>query len=115
MILDSELRVMQMNRSIKGGLILLLTSAVSLAVLAADTEDQPSKPAESEAVPETLSQTPRQTPPQTPPQTGDGEPETQQEAEKAPPVTGTAVKTIKEFKPTEQIEADSAVSFPIDI
>ena len=107
MILDSELRVMQMNRSIKGGLILLLTSAVSLAVLAADTEDQPSKPAESEAVPET--------PPQTPPQTGDGEPETQQEADKAPPVTGAAVKTIKEFKPTEQIEADSAVSFPIDI
>ena len=41
--------------------------------------------------------------------------ETQQDVEKASPVTGAAVTPIKEFKPTEQIEADSAVSFPVDI
>ena len=99
---------MQMSRQKKSGPVLLLLAVVSLVVMAADTENQSSDPAnQSEAVPESSSQSP--------PQTGDGEPETQQDVEKAPPVTGAAVKTIKEFKPTEQIEADSAVSFPVDI
>ena len=98
---------MQMSRQKKSGPIVLLFAVVSLAVMAADTENQSSDPAQSGDVPETTSQTP--------PQTGDGEPETQQDVEKAPPVTGAAVKPLKEFKPTEQIEADSAVSFPVDI
>jgi len=107
MTLDSGLRVMQMNRQKKSGLILLLFAVVSLAVMAADTEDQPSNTDQSGGVPEKTSQSP--------PQAGDGEADTQQDVEKAPPVTGAAVKPIKEFKPTEQIEADSAVSFPVDI
>ena len=98
---------MQMSRQKKSGPIVLLFAVVSLAVMAADTENQSSDPAQSGDVPETISQTP--------PQTGDGEPETQQDVEEAPPVTGAAVKPLKEFKPTEQIEADSAVSFPVDI
>ena len=102
---------MQLSKQKKSGLILLLFAVVSLAVMAADTENQSSDPAQSGDVPEITPQTP----PQSPPQTGDGEPETQQDVEKAPPVTVAPAKPIKEFKPTEQIEADSAVSFPVDI
>ena len=98
---------MQMSRQKLSGSILLLFTVVSLTVMAADTENQSSEPVQPGDVPETSSQSP--------PQTGDGEPETQQDVEKAPPVTGAVVKPIKEFKPTEQIEADSAVSFPVDI
>ena len=98
---------MLMSRQKKSGLILLLSALVSLAVMAADTENKPSDPAQSGDVPETSSRSS--------PQTDDGGPETQQDMEKVAPVTGAAVKTIKEFKPTEQIEADSAVSFPVDI
>ena len=97
---------MQMSRQKKSGLILLLFAVVSLAVMAADTENQPTNSAQSEAVPETSSQSPSQT---------DDESEEQLNVKKAPPVTGAAVKPLKEFKPTEQIEADSAVSFPVDI
>ncbi len=37
------------------------------------------------------------------------------DSNKADPTTGTAVRSLKEFKPTEKIGADSAVSFPVDI
>jgi len=97
---------MQISRHSKPGLIVLLLAVVSVAVMAADTENQPSDTTQSEAVPEALPQSP---------QTNDGKPEEQRDVEKAPPVTGAAVKPIEEFKPTEQIEADSAVSFPVDI
>ena len=98
---------MQMNRQIKGVLILLLLSVVSLVVLAAEMDNPPAEPEQTEAVAET--------PDDALPQTGDGEPVIQPDAEKPPAGTGAAVKPIKEFKPTEQIEADSAVSFPVDI
>lgn len=98
---------MQMSRPGRCGFILLLFAVASLSVMAADTENQSSKPAQSVEIPETSSQLP--------PQTDAGLPETQQDAEEAPSVTGTVVKPVKEFKPTEQIEADSAVSFPVDI
>lgn len=98
---------MQMNRQKKRGPILLLFAIVSLAVMAAENENQPSDPAQPGDIPETSSQPT--------PQADKGEPDTQQGEDKAPPETGAAVKSIKEFKPTEQIEADSAVSFPVDI
>ena len=107
MTLDSGLRVMLMSRQKKSRPLLLLFAVISLSVMAADTENQPSDPVQPGDVPETSSQPL--------PQTGDAEPETQQDAETTPPVTGAAVKPLKEFKPTEQIEADSAVSFPVDI
>jgi hypothetical protein len=38
-----------------------------------------------------------------------------QPAEPVPPASVAPARTIKEFKPTEKIGADSAVSFPVDI
>lgn len=43
------------------------------------------------------------------------QPATPQDSEKTDPTTGTAVRSLKEFKPTDKIGADSAVSFPVDI
>ena len=44
-----------------------------------------------------------------------GQPATPQGSKKADPTTGTATSSLKEFKPTDKIGADSAVSFPVDI
>ena len=104
MTLASGFRVMQMSRQKRSGLILLLFAVVSLGVMAADTEDPPSDTAQTDDIPETSPQ---------PPQIDEGEAETLKDAEKVPPVA--PAKPIKQFKPTEQIEADSAVSFPVDI
>jgi hypothetical protein len=39
----------------------------------------------------------------------------QQVTEQTDPATGAAARSLKEFKPTDKIGADSAVSFPVDI
>jgi hypothetical protein len=39
----------------------------------------------------------------------------QQATEQTGPATGITTRPLKEFKPTEKIGADSAVSFPVDI
>jgi hypothetical protein len=44
-----------------------------------------------------------------------GQSATPQDSKKTDPTTGTAARSLKEFKPTEKIGADSAVSFPVDI
>jgi hypothetical protein len=51
-------------------------------------------------------------PAETSPQTSDDQQQPEGDIDAG---SGAAVTPIKEFKPTEQIEADSAVSFPIDI
>ena len=83
---------------------LFLLVAVSMAVLAAGTDNQAAEP--------TPAVTPIENSEQTSPQAGDVVPETPEAVEKTPAATP---RPIKEFKPTDKIEADSAVSFPIDI
>jgi len=99
---------MQMNKLKHHRVIpLLLLVAVSMAVLAAGTDNQATEP--------TPAVTPSENPEQTSPQAGDVDPETPEAGEKAPAASAAAPRPIKEFKPTDKIEADSAVSFPIDI
>ena len=86
---------------------LFLLVAVSMAVLAAGTENQATEP--------TPAVTPSENPEQTSSQAGDVVPDTPEAVEKAPAASAATPRPIKEFKPTEKIQADSAVSFPIDI
>ena len=44
-----------------------------------------------------------------------GQPATPQDLKKTDPATKTEARSVKEFKPTDKIGADSAVSFPVDI
>ncbi len=83
---------------------LLLLVAVSMAVLAAGADNPAAEP--------TPAVSPSENPEQTSPQADDVVPETLETVEKTPAATP---RPIKEFKPTDKIEADSAVSFPIDI
>ena len=99
---------MQMNEQSYHRLILsLLLAAVSIPVIAAGPEGQTSTANQAPVPSEEASQTP--------PETDNAPPDTQQAAEKTPPASGAVVTPLKEFKPTEKIDADSAVSFPIDI
>ena len=96
---------MQMNKQKLHRLIFVLFLAVfSVLVLAQGTEKQ--EPASAQGAPGI------DEPAERSPQASDG---SQQGEGDAAAGSDTAVKSIKEFKPTEQIEADSAVSFPIDI
>lgn len=96
---------MRMNKLIYHRLIpLLLLAAVSMAVLAAGNDNQ--------ATESTPAVTPSENPEQTSSQAGEVDPEVPEAVEKTPAATP---RPIKEFKPTDKIEADSAVSFPIDI
>ena len=76
----------------------------SVLVLAQGTQKQEAATAGSDEAAKTLPQA-----------SGDAETGSETPAGDAAAATGNVVKPIKEFKPTEQIEADSAVSFPIDI
>ena len=96
---------MQMNKQKLYRLIFVLFLLIfSVLVLAQGTDKQ--EPASAQGTPDT------DEPAKTSPKASDGP---QQPAGDNADWSDTAVKTIKEFKPTEQIEPDSAVSFPIDI
>ena len=89
----------------------------STPVFTAVTENQTSE--------STPAETPSEEPAATTAQTGDVDQDAQQVEENTPPVNTPPVNTppvitpparpIKPFNPTEKIQADSAVSFPIDI
>ena len=99
---------MQMNEQSHHRLILsLLLAAISIPVIAAGPESQTST--------ENQTTVPSEEVTQAPPEADKSTPDTQQAAEKTPPASGAAVTPLKEFTPTEKIDADSAVSFPIDI
>jgi len=88
-------------------ILLLLLAAFSMPVLTAVTENPASEP--------TGTETPSEEPAPTAAQTGDVDQDTQQGEQTSPPVNTSPAKPIKPFNPTEKIQADSAVSFPIDI
>ena len=99
---------MQMNKLKYHQLIpLLLLVVISISVLAAGAGNQ--EPESTQAA--TPSDEPKE------PSTGEDDttPDTQQDAEAPPPASAPASKPIKPFNPTEKIQADSAVTFPIDI
>jgi hypothetical protein len=98
---------MPMNKLTYHRLIpLLLLAVVAVSVLAAGADNPASVPNQAAKAEETA---------QTRPAADGVGPDTQKAAEQSPPVSGAAAGPVKEFKPTEKIEADSAVSFPIDI
>ena len=99
---------MLMNKQNYHRLILLLLMAVfSMPVLTAVTENPASEPTRAEESSEE--------PVTTAVEPGDVEEGKQQAEDKTPPVNTPPAKPIKPFNPTEKIQADSAVSFPIDI
>jgi len=88
-------------------ILLLMAAVIALPVLAAEAVDQATTPAQAAAAR-----------PESAPMATDSvavESDLQQAAEKTPAVNSGAPTPITPFKPTEKIEADSAVSFPIDI
>jgi hypothetical protein len=99
---------MQMSKQKHLALFLfVLLGAVFLPSLLAVAQNDP--PAEPQPAPVT-----EQTQ-QTVPEAESGQPATPQGSKKVDPTTGTTARSLKEFKPTEKIGADSAVSFPVDI
>ena len=99
---------MLMNKQNYHRLILLLLMAVfSTPVFTAVTENPTSE--------STPAETPSEEPAATAAQTGDVDQDAQQAEENTPPVNTPPAKPVKPFNPTEKIQADSAVSFPIDI
>ena len=88
-------------------ILLLLMTAFSMPVFTAVTENPTSE--------STPVETPSEEPAATATQAGDVDQETQQGEQTSPPVNTPPARPIKPFNPTEKIQADSAVSFPIDI
>ena len=84
---------------------LLFLTAVSMAVLAQDTETETAEP----AVPST------DQPEQVSPEAAEPVSATSEAEANTPAAEAASPTTLKDFKPTDKIEADSAVSFPIDI
>lgn len=84
---------------------LLLLAAVSMAVLAVGAEQETTKP----GTPSTDQPEERST------EAAEAVSESPQPVEQTPSADAASPRVIREFKPTEKIEADSAVSFPIDI
>ena len=98
---------MQMNKQ-KQSLLLstALLMVVSLPPLLAMAQDR--QPTESTEQPQQA--------PQERPTAGSEDPlNTTQPTEQTEPGTGARATPLKEFKPTDKIGADSAVSFPVDI
>ena len=87
--------------------LLVLLMAVFLPALLAVAQNEP--PAEPRPAPLTVQTQ------QAEPEAETDQPATSQDSKKTDPATGTAARPLKEFKPTEKIGADSAVSFPVDI
>jgi len=96
---------MPMNKLKNHGLIpLLLLAVISITSLAVETPGETPEVSPETATSEETTQAS--------PQSGDDVTVPQPATET---VNAAALKPIKPFKPTEQIEADSAVTFPIDI
>ena len=99
---------MQMSKYIQTRMVsltllaLLLLAVALLPGVLAGTEDQPvnDRPPVAEV---------------TQPQSGKTGATTDTNAAQKPPAARAIVKPVKEFKPSETIGADSAVSFPVDI
>jgi hypothetical protein len=98
---------MPMNENIPQRLMLvLILAALFNPAFAADTENRDStnnQPATQSADPAQAS-----------PETDEGAPQ-EPDAQKTPSGSAAAVEPLEEFKPSDTIQADSAVSFPIDI
>lgn len=86
--------------------VCLLLAALATPQLATEAADQ-TTPAAPVAKPVDK--------PQVPAQTAEPADETPQSEENTLPANAATTRPIKEFVPTEKIQADSAVSFPIDI
>lgn len=88
-------------------ILLPLLAAVFIPVIVAGTENKASATTQDGAATEQ--------PVPASPEAETTDTETQQAADETPSASGAATGPVKEFKPTEKIEADSAVSLPIDI
>jgi len=98
---------MPMNKLTRHRMILiLLTAAISCAVFAQDSQNRAPDPQKAERGSEV--------PPQPLLEKDDAAAENQ-DAEKTYPAGTSAADPLKEFNPTDKIQADSAVSFPVDI
>ena len=96
---------MQMNKKLTSRIILSICfSALLLVEVAAQTESKAPVPVQDES--QTQSESPAMDP---------GSSATDQSLEQTQSANGTQTPVIQKFTPTEQIDADSAVSFPIDI
>ncbi len=84
--------------------LLLAAVAVPLVALGAGNQATPAAPVAK----------PAEQPQASAPAAGPAD-ETPQSEENTPPANAATPRPIKEFIPTEKIQADSAVSFPIDI
>ena len=99
---------MQMNKQKLHRLVILLVLLVFSVLVVAQGTDQQEPAAVRE--PTRSEETTKASP-----QASEAEPDAQPSEGEAPEGSTAVVTPIKEFKPTEQIKADSAVSFPIDI
>jgi len=85
----------------------VLLGAVFLpALLAVAQNDPPSEPRPAPITDQTQPAAPEEEA---------GQSATLQDSKETDPATETAARSVKEFKPTDKIGADSAVSFPVDI
>lgn len=100
-----------MQMSNKNNLLLLviaLLMAVSLPPLLAVAQSEPRQPAPATDQPQLEPQEAETDRPEVPQ-------DIQQATEQPGPASGVTATPLKEFKPTDKIGADSAVSFPVDI
>ena len=86
-------------------LVLLVTGLVPPLLIGAENDPPADVPATAETEEPQAKSSNAETNKQQAPQT----------TAQSPSTTGSAAKSLKNFKPSEEIGADSAVSFPIDI
>jgi len=103
---------MQMNKQkhLPLFLFVLLVTALLPPLLVVAQDEPPKQPRPAPATDQ-----PQQTLPAAETEQSDIRQSGQQATEQTGPATGTAARPLKDFKPTEKIGADSAVSFPVDI
>jgi hypothetical protein len=103
---------MQMSKQKHLALFLfVLLAAVFLPPLLAVAQQKPP----SEPRPAPVTDQPQQTSPATETDRSGIQHNGQQVTEQTGPATGTTTRSLKQYKPTEKIGADRAVSFPVDI
>ena len=85
---------------------IMVIAACCLPLMLAGAETERTEESTAEAIPAPVTATAKQ-----------GQPGDEQVlgSDQAPPQPGKVTEPLKEFKPTDRIEADSAVSFPVDI